>query len=77
MHFYAHSSPLPTCNILVETPCTELVLDVYQYFFDTYVSNQALFPPREWNQRDRVNQRLPRSDSSLEGEIYNTKLIQC
>ena len=44
-----------------------LIRDVYKYFWDNYVCNSARFPPREWNQRDRVTNRLPRFDAPLEG----------
>ena len=40
---------------------------LFQYFWNTYVCETAIFPINQWNQVSRVRQNLPRSDASLEG----------
>ena len=49
------------------------IRSIYEYFWETYVRDGALFPPAEWNQCERVQQRLPRSDAALEGWHHGIK----
>ena len=65
-------------GLLESTPALR---ELYKYFERNYlgsvdqfgIASNPRFPPVEWNQFDRVRNRLPRSDASLEGFHFGSQ----